>query len=631
MATAWTYPLLMKTTTCLGIAALAALAGFAPPSARASSHMDAPLITLDPAANTTDVYAFVTQRNGSKYLEVALGVYPFEEPGIGPNKYNFDDNVLYQIILSKGSDLAAGNDSVAYQFQFTTTYKTQATILQSYTGVVQTDGDNAQNLTQTYTVTKVAGSANTVLGAGVVPPNNEGNATPLYNQGNSGKNPAKVGVTDPSQLDTYTAGAIASLQGGYRSFCGQREDGFYGDINSIFDLLSLRTGAQNSFDSQSGYNVHMIVLEIPVSDLGGDQQVVGVYATTSRRATTVLSSGNSSGAPALSGAWVQVARQGNPLFNEALVAIQDKDLYSRTKPSSDASLFQKYAATPELAALVNAITFGGQSVAPTTNRTDLVGIFIPDLIKVDLSTGPARLAAGGANFPDHPDQTGFSNQSVFGGDTLTSTVQTGFGAGTVAGGWPNGRRFGDDVISIAVTAVISDLRTNPLTIRSAANIDNVPGNDAIYHTVFPYAATPFNGRNYAHNPGLAPSPIFNFSTRGVAGSGNNVLVGGFIVRGPLPAQVLVRALGPSLANLGVTGALTGTSLQVYSGSKVIASNSGWQSTQQSAIEATGFAPSNPNEAAVILTVPPGAYTVQVSGANGATGVAVVDAFVMNSM
>src|ERR1700744_5013065 len=79
------------------------------PIARASSHMDAPLITLDPAANTTDVYAFVASRNGVKYLEVALGVYPFEEPGVGPNKYNFDDNVLYQIFLSKGSDLAAGN------------------------------------------------------------------------------------------------------------------------------------------------------------------------------------------------------------------------------------------------------------------------------------------------------------------------------------------------------------------------------------------------------------------------------------------------------------------------------------------------------------------------------------------
>ncbi|MCX6853745.1 MAG: DUF4331 family protein, partial [Verrucomicrobia bacterium] len=73
------------------------LASLMPPQGRASSHMDAPLITLEPAANTTDVYAFVTTRNLTKYLTVALSVYPHEEPGVGPNRYNFDDRVLYRI------------------------------------------------------------------------------------------------------------------------------------------------------------------------------------------------------------------------------------------------------------------------------------------------------------------------------------------------------------------------------------------------------------------------------------------------------------------------------------------------------------------------------------------------------
>src|SRR5207249_2549977 len=72
---------------------------------RASSHMDAPLIVLDDAANTTDVYAFVTGEDGRKYLTTALAVYPHEEPGIGPNKYNFDDNVLYEIHVALGRDL----------------------------------------------------------------------------------------------------------------------------------------------------------------------------------------------------------------------------------------------------------------------------------------------------------------------------------------------------------------------------------------------------------------------------------------------------------------------------------------------------------------------------------------------
>src|SRR5262250_3107260 len=153
-------------------------AALLPISVRASSHMDAPLIILDPAANTTDVYAFVDQDGNQKSLVLALGVYPHEEPGIGPNKYNFDDNVLYQIHVALGPDVAAGRATLSYQFRFATNFKNQNTILQSYLGVVQHVGDANQNLTQTYTVTKVDHRTHqeTVLGTGVVPPNNQGNA-----------------------------------------------------------------------------------------------------------------------------------------------------------------------------------------------------------------------------------------------------------------------------------------------------------------------------------------------------------------------------------------------------------------------------------------------------------------------
>src|SRR6186997_2301359 len=145
-------------------------------AAQASSHMDAPLITRDPSANTTDVYGFVQNENGTKSLITALGVYPHEEPGVGPNKYNFDDNVLYQIHVALGSDVAAGKASLSYEFQFHTTFKNQNTILQSYLGVINNIGDAAQNLVQTYTVTKVDHRSRREkrvrLGAGIVPPNN---------------------------------------------------------------------------------------------------------------------------------------------------------------------------------------------------------------------------------------------------------------------------------------------------------------------------------------------------------------------------------------------------------------------------------------------------------------------------
>src|SRR5262249_39849198 len=111
--------------------------------------------------------------------------------------------------------------------------------------------------------------------------------------------------------------------------------------------------------------------------------------------------------------------------------------------------------------------------------------------------GPARLAGGGANHPTNADDLGFSRLSIFGGDTLTSSVQAGFGNGTVPGGWPNGRRFGDDGGDIAGTALIRRLRGSPPKIVGPAG-DNVTGNDIAYNKVSPYAATPLNGRSHRH-------------------------------------------------------------------------------------------------------------------------------------
>src|SRR5678816_667430 len=154
-------------------------------TASASSHMDAPLITLDAPANTTDVSAFVSRGyddaggpSPRKYLTTALAVYPHEEPGIGPNKYNFDDAVLYEMHVALGDDLRAGRPTVTYQFEFHTRYKNVRTILQSYLGVIRDVDDANQNLTQEYTVTRIDRRSHrpqvTVLGTGLVPPNNQG-------------------------------------------------------------------------------------------------------------------------------------------------------------------------------------------------------------------------------------------------------------------------------------------------------------------------------------------------------------------------------------------------------------------------------------------------------------------------
>ncbi|MEN8261166.1 MAG: DUF4331 domain-containing protein, partial [Pseudomonadota bacterium] len=413
----------MKTfnhTLCAGAMgmtlAVASLAG------HASSHMDAPLITLDPAANTSDVYVFRSESNGISYLTTALAVYPFEEPGIGPNNYRFDDNVLYEIHLSLGDDVAAGRKTISYQFRFHTAYKNQGTILQAFLGELDGNVDSSgfhpnQNLRQSYDVVKVDHRKRRrneeMLGTGNVPPNNQGLLTPLYNEGQDGENTALGGVTSEDDLDAHTKGAITNLANGCRSFAGQRDDGFYADIHSIFDLDFTFGGDNKPFDSQGGFNVHTIALDIPLSELGDNGNTVGVYATTSRRRISVLSRKPEKKDDKMKGPWIQVGRQGNPLFNEALVPIADKDLYSRTPPTRDEDLFKQYALNPELATALG---------LPDTNRDDISAIFIPDLIKVDITTGPAHLAGDGD----------FHRLSVFGGDTLTN------GDGdTVAGGFPN--------------------------------------------------------------------------------------------------------------------------------------------------------------------------------------------------
>jgi hypothetical protein len=474
----------------------------APAITMASSHMDAPLITRDPSAHITDVYAFVSQIGNVKYLTAAVAVYPFEEPSIGPNKYNFDDNVLYAMHIATGADLAAGKPTITYLFKFDTTFKNNNTIAQSFLGAIENVNDAKQNLTQRYSVTKVVhhdqqvGNVDQresdtieVLGTDLtVPPNNQGLVTPHYNQNEDGDMFAKEGVNDPSKLDIYTSETVHPINHGYIVFAGQRSDGFYANIQSIFDLDVTFSGPERPLDSQAGFNVHTIVLDIPLPELGGDQQVVGVYATTSRKALTVLRDPR---APATFGEYVQVHRKGNPAFCELLVAGKDKDLFTETPPTVDQTIFAKYALAPELAKLLD--------VPPKlqTARTDLAGIFIPDLVKVDLSTGPAHLA-------DNPNDPLFNRLGIFGGDTLKSTIQQGFGNGTVPGGWPNGRRFGDDVLGIAVIAISSDLRVSPPQIFAGFdpgtfNIGGVTQNDITYNSVFPYAPTPHNGRDNKHH------------------------------------------------------------------------------------------------------------------------------------
>ena len=120
--------------------------------------------------------------------------------------------------------------------------------------------------------------------------------------------------------------------------------------------------------------------------------------------------------------------------------------------------------------------------------------------------------------------------------------------------------------------------------------------------------------------------LANIATRGFVNTGDNVMIGGFIIGGTEPANVLVRAIGPSLTQFGVQGALQATTLELHDANGGVISNDGWRSTQESEIQATTIPPSNDNEAAILATLVPGNYTAIVRGKNNTTGIAVVEAY-----
>lgn len=483
----------------LGIIA-AVLVGSAT-AARAASHSDAPLIKQDPQANITDVYTFLGTRYNNpniKVLNVIVHCRPFSEPGDGVTYDRFADDALYSIHIANP---ATGAPVARYDFQFSSVSSPQAyrnldTIL-SYgrganvggapnVGAINQAGDARQNFVQTYKVFRSAGQPQgRVIGTDLLtpPPNVGRRTTPAYNDANGR---AVSGAAAFADLDVYTRQTVANLPNGEACFAGPREDGFFADIPGIFDLLDPRIlgagGAGqngNGVDGFKGYNVLAFALQIPVSDLPalpyngpffGKQTGVGVYASVSRKKVRILSD---RGPASDSGPWVQVNRMGNPLFNEGLVALRDKDNYNRTPPTVDAARYAQYARAPELIVLLNA-TFGTNFV--TANRADLQAVYIPDVLRVNTSTAPVRLAG----------QTGFSRLGFIGGDTTNG----------ISGGWPNGRRLGDDVVDIALTAIASGPAYTTITTIG----DNIAGNDIAYHRVFPYSATPHAGPTNRKDP-----------------------------------------------------------------------------------------------------------------------------------
>ncbi|MGE0308310.1 MAG: DUF4331 domain-containing protein [Acidimicrobiia bacterium] len=430
-------------------------------SADASSHREAPLITEDPVADLTDVYAFVSPDRPDSVTFIA-NVIPFETPAGGPNFHKFGDDVLYSInVDSDGNALP----DTTYEFRFTTTVANGGTFLYNTNQVTSLD-DPDLNVKQTYSVTEVRPDAKRSKDRRKVLATN----VPVA--------PANVGVrSTPDYEKNLGSQAAMHIGAGINVFAGPRDDPFFVDLGSIFDLGGLRPfntahlvplPTEAGKDYVAGYNVHSIAIQIPTDRLveNGDP-VLGVWATTSRRSERVL---KSNGVLKHRGNWVQVSRLGMPLVNEVVVPVGAKDKFNASRPYDDAQ-FAASVLNPELANLIP-VLYPGVTVPTSVDaglglggREDIATIFLTGI--------------PGVNKPAHVRPSEMLRLN-------TSVAKSSF---------PNGRALADDVTDIEIRALAGATAFTPDFNKAPNNAlgDGVDANDKPFTNLFPYLAAPASG------------------------------------------------------------------------------------------------------------------------------------------
>jgi len=449
-----------------------------------SSHREAPEISKDPVADNTDVYAFVSP-DKPRTVTLIANFIPFQSPQGGPNFYEFGDDVLYEIHVSNRGDARA---DVTYQFRFTTKVLHADTFLYN-TGPLTSIDDPNWNRPQFYSVTRVArGKAPQRLATNLACP------------------PVNVGTrSTPHYGAVFTPAAVHPIQGSRTVFAGQRGDAFYVDLGSVFDLGALRP-FQNlhliplpsaaGVNGLQGLNVHTIAIQVPISDVSrnGDlpsdpmkaSSVIGVWATASRQKALMWE--DAQGRYTGHGPFGQVSRLGNPLFNEVITPMADKDRWNTVFPHNDGQ-FAKYVARPELARLLPALYPGvfPHLAAYKKDRADLLAILLTGI--------PAGVVPGFQNYTG-PTQADLLRLNLAVRPTAHPNP-----IGLIAGdpaGFPNGRRLVDNVVAIELRAVAGatiPLVDHSFTPDAAAALlqDGTTNTNLAVLPTFPYMPNPAGG------------------------------------------------------------------------------------------------------------------------------------------
>ncbi|WP_338776912.1 DUF4331 domain-containing protein [Streptomyces sp. DG1A-41] len=431
----------IATAICGALAAggltAAGVTALEPEAASASSHREAPLISGTPQYDNTDVYAFVSPDKPDTTTIVANWI-PFEEPAGGPNFFTFAEDAQYDLRIDSDGD---AKEDLLFRYTFETHTKNDKTFLYN-TGPVESLDDPDLNITQTYDLELIR-----LRDLKAVSKTKVADDVPVA--------PSNVGKASMPDYNTLRKQAIHKLAGGAQTFAGQADDPFFLDLR-VFDLLYGGNLSEVGNDTLKGYNVNTIALQVPNSFItqSHDQPVVGIWSTTQRKNAQ--------------GYFAQVSRLGNPLVNEVVNPLKDKDTFNASAPRDDAQ-FLKNVTNPELPKLIEAIY---KIPAPDEPRNDLVDVFlkgVKDLNQPPHVTPSEQLRLNTSIKPAaEPKRLG-----VLDGDNA---------------GFPNGRRLTDDVIDASLQVVEGEL----LGAKNDLG-DAVDKNDKDFEKAFPYVALPTEG------------------------------------------------------------------------------------------------------------------------------------------
>ncbi len=461
--------------------ALAGTVAMVPQISSGSSHREAPGIAGMPRVDGTDFYMFRSYEKGrADYVTFIANYIPIQAPYGGPNYFKLDDNAVYDIKIDSDGDAV---EDMTFRFNFKSALsggdgialpignETVAIPLRN-AGSIMNPGDGTINETESYRVQVITGtgaSATTKPLSSIDNPKQKSFLKPIDNIGTKS-------IPDyPAYANQHIYNVnIPGCDTPGRVFVGQRAEAFAVNLGPIFDLVNLvpiegdsAPGASDGKGFPGGItqsrdndalvgkaNVTSLALEVPIACVTGKGNgVIGAWTTASLPAKRVLSAGiGGIDLTVNSGPWVQVSRLSNPLVNEVVIGLKDKDKFNGSEPKDDGQ-FATYVTNPTLPALLNLL------FKDAVNAT--LGTTIPDLAP---SNFPRQdlVTAFLTGFP------GFNQQKTVTGSEMmrlnTGVPPTPRGKqnsfGVVAedlAGFPNGRRPGDDTVDIALRVMMGAL------------------------------------------------------------------------------------------------------------------------------------------------------------------------------